>query len=118
MLHVYFRQGQVRRPRLAALACACLLSIAPAAPAQSVPADAQAEALARSGRHLEAGARYEQAARRGLFGWDTGLALLAAREYLVAGEPEEASRLANKVRSRARSDDEHTLLAIGNRSAR
>jgi len=55
MLHVYFRHGQAWRARLAALACACLLSIGAAA--QSVPADAQAEALARGGRHLEAGAR-------------------------------------------------------------
>ena len=110
MLHVYFRHGQAWRARLAALACACLLSIGAAA--QSVPADAQAEALARGGRHLEAGARYEQAARRGMFGWDAGLALLAAREYLVAGEPGEASRLADKVRTRARSAEERTLLAI------
>jgi len=112
MLHVYFRQGQVRRARFAVLACACLLSVAMPAPAQSVPADAQAEALAGSGRHLEAGAHYEQAARRGMFGWDTGLALLAAREYLAAGEPDEASRLADKVRTRARSAEERTLLAL------
>lgn len=112
MLHVCFRPRQVRRARLALLACACLLSMAPAVHAQAVPGDAQAEALARGGRHLEAGARYEQAARRGMFGSDAGLMLLAAREYLVAGEPDEASRLANKVRTRVQGDEERTLLAL------
>lgn len=112
MLHVSFRHRQARRHRLAALACACLLSIAPAAPAQSPPGDAQAEALALGGRHLEAAARYEQLARRGLFALDAELALLAAREYLAAGEPDEAARLADKVRTRASSDDERALLAI------
>jgi hypothetical protein len=47
-----------------------------------------------------------------MFSLDAGLALLAAREYLAAGEPVEAARLADKVRTRANSADERTLLAI------
>lgn len=112
MLHVSFRHGQVRRRWLAALACACLLSVAAPAPGQSTIGDAQAETLALGGRHLEAAARYEQLARRGMFKLDAGFALLAAREYLAAGEPAEAARLAEKVRTRARGDEERTLLAI------
>ncbi len=114
MLHVSLRRGQVR------IAAWCLLlALATAAPAgvaiaQSSPAtpEEEAAALAADGRHLEAAARYEQAARRGFFSWDARLALRAAREYAAAGEPDEARRLADKARGRVRGDEEQALLAL------
>ncbi|MGI9246798.1 MAG: penicillin-binding protein activator [Steroidobacteraceae bacterium] len=110
MLHATLRHGQ---EALTALLLSLLFAVAPwpSAHAQDA-AVAQAEALAASGRHLEAAARYEQAARRGLLNWDARLALLAAGEYLAAGERAEATRIADKARSRVRSDEERALLAV------
>jgi outer membrane PBP1 activator LpoA protein len=95
---------------LATAACA-LLCCAGLCAAQ-VADDAQAQSLAQAGRHLEAAARYEQLAHRGMFSWDARFALLGALEYLAAGERDEASHLADKVRSRVRTDDERALLAL------
>ncbi len=113
MLHATFRHGQAALPQvLLSCLCALLLCAAPAtAQAQGVD-ERQAETLAAAGRHLEAANRYEQAARHGLLSWDARLALLAAREYLAAGERDEARRLADKARSRVRGEEERALLAL------
>jgi outer membrane PBP1 activator LpoA protein len=42
--------------------------------------------------------------------WDTEIALLAAREYAIAGAYGDAERLAGKARSRVQSDAERALL--------
>lgn len=114
MLHVPLRRGQARTSWLALLVAACLASVAtPAVTSAASEAGAtQAEALSRDGRHLEAAARYEQLARRGLFSWDVRHGLRAAREYAAAGEPGEAARVLEKVRWRARSDEDRALLAL------
>ena len=115
MLHVWLRRGQaaVRAP-LVALAIVASSLPAHAAQAQSadVAAD-QAASLAAAGRHLEAAARYEHAAKPGfLAAFDPRYALLAAREYVAAGEFQEAERLLDKSRSRVRTDEERALLAL------
>ena len=114
MLHVSPRSGQARRTSRPAgwiavsmMLCACIAPIAHAQ--QSAPTLAQAEALARDGKHLEAAGRYEQLARRGFMSWDTMTALLAAREYAVGGALDDAQRLAGKVRNRVTTDDERSL---------
>lgn len=114
MLHVSLRRGQVRTSRrLAWLAGLLLLAMgATLSYAQdSAPSLAQAAAMARDGRHLEAAERYEKLARRGFMNWDAGIALLAAREYLAGGSTKDAARLLDKAGSRVRSDDERALLA-------
>ena len=65
---------------------------------------AAAEAHVVAGRHAEAARLYEQAAKR-LFGWDVDIALLAAREYLAAGAPDDAERMIGRVARRARGED-------------
>ncbi len=105
MLHVSLRRRQVVARWLVALTACCALSLAaglaPATAQDAASAEvAQAESLSRAGRHLEAAARYERLARRGMFSWDAGFALLAAREYLAAGEADEAARLLDKARGR------------------
>jgi outer membrane PBP1 activator LpoA protein len=110
MLHVRLRRGQVQLAGLA-LVASMLVLLAATVLAQT-STDAQAQQLAQSGRHLEAAARYEHLAHPGFFTWDAGFGLLAAREYLAAGERDEAARIADKVRSRVRTDDERVLLAI------
>jgi outer membrane PBP1 activator LpoA protein len=62
-----------------------------------------AETLARDGDHAQAARLYEKGAKR-LFGWDAHVALLAAREYALAGLPDEAARMLDKAR-RVRGDD-------------
>ena len=113
MLHVSLRPGQARTTAwlvaIAWLACAWMT---PAAQAQQPGgATAQAEALAQAGRHLEAAALYEQQARRGLLTWDADYALLAAREYAAAGEPDEAERVLDKARGRIRTAEQGAMLA-------
>ena len=116
MLHVSPRSGQARRTsrwaRWVASSMMLCVCIAPIAHAQrTAPTLAQAEALARDGKHLEAAGRYEQLARRGFMSWDAATALLAAREYVMGGDVNDAQRLLDKARNRVRSDDEHALLA-------
>jgi outer membrane PBP1 activator LpoA protein len=64
----------------------------------------QADSLARAGDHAQAARLYETGAKRMLFGWDAHVALLSAREYALAGLPDEASRMLDKAR-RVRGDD-------------
>jgi outer membrane PBP1 activator LpoA protein len=116
MLHVWLHRGQAAlRATLVALAIGTVtLPASDRARAQSTETiEEQAAALAAAGRHLEAAARYEQAAKPGFFAaWEPRYALLAAREYVAAGELQEADRLVQKVRSRARTDEERALLAL------
>jgi outer membrane PBP1 activator LpoA protein len=64
---------------------------------------AAADSLARSGEHAQAARIYETAAKR-FFGVDTHIALLAAREYAIAGMLTDAERMLEKPR-RPRGDD-------------
>jgi outer membrane PBP1 activator LpoA protein len=115
MLHVWLHRGQAGlRVALIAFSLGSVLHAVPTVRAQSTDVVAEhAASLAAAGRHLEAAARYEQAAKRGfLSGWDARLALLAAREYAAAGEFDEADRLVDKVRHRVRTDEERALLAL------
>ena len=119
MLHVSPQSGQARRTSrwagwiassmILMIPCACIAPIAHAQ--QTAPTLAQADALARDGKHLEAAGRYEQLARRGFMNWDAATALLAAREYVMGGDVNDAQRLLDKARSRVRNDDERALLA-------
>jgi len=115
MLHVWLRRGQaaVRAPLVT---LAIVASSLPAHAAQAQSADVAAEqaaSLAAAGRHLEAAARYEHAAKPGFLApFDPRYALLAAREYVAAGEFQEAERLLDKARSRVRTDEERALLAL------
>lgn len=116
MLHVSPQSGQARRRghwaawiASSLILCACIAPIAHAQ--QTAPTLAQADALARDGKHLEAAGRYEQLARRGFMNWDAATALLAAREYVIGGDVKDAQRLLDKARSRVKSDDERVLQA-------
>jgi hypothetical protein len=114
MLHASLRRGQVRTGRRVGWIAGLLLLTLGATFAQAqgpAPSLAQAEALARDGRHLEAAERYEQLARRGFMNWDAANALLAAREYLAGGSIKNAERMLDRARSRVRGDDERMLLA-------
>ncbi len=83
-------------------------------PATGVAADstAAAEALARSDQHAEAARSYEHQARRLFRAWDTRLTLLAAREYLAAGQTADTERMLGKVGGRASGDDAILLARI------
>ena len=114
MLHASLHRGQVRTGQRASWIAGLLLLALGATLAQAqdpAPSLAQAEVLARDGRHLEAAERYEQLARRGFMNWDAGTALLAAREYLAGGSLKNAERMLDRARSRVHSDDERMLLA-------
>jgi outer membrane PBP1 activator LpoA protein len=114
MLHVSIDRGQARTRRVVA-ACACMLltlcSIAAAAQDRRERELQQAAALAAADQHREAAALYESVARRGLFNWDAGLALLAAREYAAAGATSDAERLIDKARRRLETAEDVALLA-------
>jgi len=56
-----------------------------------------ADSLAREGDHAQAARLYETGAKRMLFGWDAHVALLSAREYALAGLPDEASRMLDSL---------------------
>ena len=123
MLHVSPQSGQARRAsRWAGWIASSMILCAFAAPithAQSTtPTLAQAEALAGAGHHLDAGARYEQLARRGFMSWDATTALLAAREYVIGGALDDAQRLVDKARDRVATDEERAHGARGRRAGR
>ncbi len=105
MLHARLQGRQVR-----ALLCTVVIAIGAALAAPPVPPAfgqdvTSAESLARSGQHAEAARLYEQQAKRLFRGWDTRLALLAAREYLAAGQAADAERMLAKVGGSAKGDD-------------
>jgi len=106
MLHVCLGGRQVRgylRPALLAVILAIAMpGISGASRSDDLTA---ADSLSRSGQHAQAAAAYEALAKRTFRSWDTRLALLAAREYLVAGRPEDCERMLARVGSDVRGDD-------------
>jgi outer membrane PBP1 activator LpoA protein len=86
--------------------------LAPHATVAADDATASAESLARSGQHAQAARSYEQQAKRLFRAWDTRLTLLAAREYLAAGQNADAQRMLDKVDGRASGDDAVLLARI------
>jgi outer membrane PBP1 activator LpoA protein len=106
MLHARLR-GRQAPAVLLAIVLAIALGFGPAIPvAHASRSDdiAAAEAHTAGGRHAEAARLYEAAAKR-LFGWDVDVALNAAREYLAAGQPDDAERMIDRVARRARGED-------------
>jgi hypothetical protein len=112
MLHSGLHGRQVHRWLLAALlAAAAALTCPPAVAARSDDL-AAADALARGGRHAEAAELYESLAKRRFRGWDKRLALLAAREYRVAGRLDDAERLIGHATPVERADDVVLLARV------
>jgi len=112
MLHARLRCRQVRTWLLATLPLIGALALAPGPALGARPDDlAAADAYARSGRHAEAAALYESLARRTFRGWDARVALLAAREYLAAGQVEDAGRMLGRVDD-VRGDDAVLLARV------
>lgn len=113
MLHSGLRGRQVSRWLLAMLLAALLTVLAsPDAGAARGDDLAGADALARSGQHAEAGALYESLAKRPLRPWDKRLALLAAREYRLAGRLDDAERLLERATPAERPDDAVLLARV------
>lgn len=106
MLHARLRSRQARRflPVLLLCLATTLLPATQASASRSEDLATAAE-LSRTGRHTEAARLYERLAKRPLRGWDARLALLAARDYLAAGQVEDADRLSLLAERRARGDD-------------
>ena len=75
----------------------CAAVLAPSWPTAVAQESVTADGLARSGDHAGAAALYERQARRLFRAWDTRLTLLAAREYLAAGESADAARVLKKI---------------------
>jgi hypothetical protein len=112
MLHARLQGRQVR-----ALICTVAIAIGAALAMPPVPPAfgqdvTSADNLARSGKHAEAARLYEQQAKRLFRGWDTRMALLAAREYLAAGQTADAERMLEKVGGSANGDDAVLLARI------
>jgi len=106
MLHVWLAGRQVRGClRGALLALALALALPHDALAARSDDLAAADALSRGGQHAEAAEAYESLAKRAFRGWDTRLALLAAREYLEAGRPGDCERMLGRVGDDVRGDD-------------
>jgi outer membrane PBP1 activator LpoA protein len=105
MLHASLRGRQVREWLLVAW-LALAAALAPVTPSADSGDDlAQAALLARQGQHEAAARIYEREARHFFSAWDTRPALLAAREYLLAGKYRDTERMLGKVDGRARGDD-------------
>jgi len=66
---------------------------------------ATADQLARSGQHAAAAELYESRAKRLFRGLDPRIALLAAREYRLAGRLDDAERMIAEVAGKASGDD-------------
>jgi len=113
MLHAHLCGRQVHGWLLAALLGVAAACLAPA-PADASRKDdlATADQLARSGQSAQAAAIYESLAKRAFGRWDTRLALLASREYLAAGRPDDAERMLAKVSARASRDDAVLLARV------
>lgn len=112
MLHARLRGRQVRAWLPAALLLAGGLALGSGPALGERPNDlAAADSYARSGQHAEAAALYESLARRTFRGWDARIALLAAREYLAAGQLDDAGRMLDRVDS-VRGDDAVLLARV------
>jgi outer membrane PBP1 activator LpoA protein len=112
MLHARLHGRQARAVLLAIVLATGTALLTPPASVVADEATASAETLARSGRHAEAARGYEQQAKRLFRAWDTRLTLLAAREYLAAGQTADARRMLDKVGDRASGDDAILLARI------
>lgn len=106
MLHAPDRRRQAAATRLLLLMLVLALAL-PSGPALASRRDdiAAAEAAALAGRHAEAARLYESASERRFFGTDRSVALLAAREYLAAGQVDDADRMADAARGRFNEDE-------------
>jgi len=111
MLHASLHGRQVRALLFAAVLALAAASLSPP-PARAAAADETAEGLARSGQHEAAAKAYERQARRFFRAWEVRPALLAAREYMLAGRNDDAQRLLGKVGDRASGDDAVLLARI------
>jgi len=98
---------------LAAVLAVGTAALVPAG-AQAARSDnlATADQLARSGQHAQAAELYESLAKRTFRGWDARVALLAAREYGIAGRLDDAERMIAKVEDKARGDDKVLLARV------
>jgi len=112
MLHSRLRGRQVHGWLLAALLAAWAAVACPPAFAARGDDLATADTLARSGRHAEAAELYESRAKRPFRGWDQRLALLAAREYQVAGRLDDAERMLGHATPVERPDDAVLLARV------
>ena len=112
MLHARLHGRQARAVLLAVVLATGAALLTPPATVAADDATASAESLARSGQHAEAARSYERQAKRLFRAWDTRLTLLAAREYLAAGQTADAQRMLGKVGGRATGDDAILLARI------
>jgi outer membrane PBP1 activator LpoA protein len=112
MLHSSLRGRQVHGWLLAALLAAWAAIACPPAFAARGDDLATADTLARSSRHAEAAELYESLAKRPFRAWDKRLALLAAREYHVAGRLDDAERMIGRATPVERTDDVVLLARI------
>jgi outer membrane PBP1 activator LpoA protein len=112
MLHAPDRRPQGRLRWLALLFTVVLLAM-PAEQAAASRRDdiAAAEKNAREGRHAEAARLYDKASERRILGTDRTIALLAAREYLAAGQVNDAERMANEAGKRRLNDQQAMVYA-------
>ncbi len=107
MLHGPRQAGQARRGLPVALLCLVLVALGPppAAAASRSEELARARELALAERHAESAQAYERAARRAFGRTDARLLLLAAREFLAAGQLEDSERVLNAAGDRLNEDD-------------
>ena len=105
MLHARLHGRQVRGLLLTLLVAVTAAPLPPTSARAASDDTPTAEVLSRSGRHAEAAEAYERQARRLFRSWDTRLTLLAAREYLAAGQIPDAERVLGKVKEPPRGDD-------------
>ena len=106
MLHARPTGRQVRGWMIALLLGVAVAGLQPGA-AHAARSDdlATADQLARSGQHSAAAELYESRAKRLFRGWDPRIALLAAREYRLAGRLDDAERMIAEVAGKASGDD-------------
>lgn len=84
----------------------------PLVPAVAAQDATSAESLSRSGRHLEAARVYEQEAKHLFRDWETRPALLAAREYVLAGRTADAERVLGRISGPVTGDDAVLLARV------
>jgi hypothetical protein len=108
MLHGPRRAGQARRGLASACLCLVLVALGPLAAAAASRSEelALARELALAERHAEAAQAYERAARRPFGRSDARLLLLAAREFVAAGQLEDGERVLNSAGERLNADDQ------------
>jgi outer membrane PBP1 activator LpoA protein len=108
MLHRSRRVGQAHRGLPLAVVCLVLVAFGPLPTAAASRSEdlAKARELALAERHAEAAQAYERAARRGFGRTDARLMLLAAREFLAAGQLEDSERALDAAGDRLNEDDQ------------